>query len=237
MRLLLTRPEPEAGRSAETLRARGHDVLISPMLNIEAVGDAHIGEGPFDGVLITSGNAARALGDHAGRDRLLSLPCYAVGNQTAQAARDLGFSDVHSAQGDGGDLARLIADALGGRPATLLYLAGSDRARDMDAALRPAHVRLQTIVIYRARAADAFTPEAVSALRDGRLDAVLHYSRRSSAIFAGCLRHHGLTGAALRVRHVCLSARAAEPLVELGATDIAIAPHPEEEAMLRLVPA
>ena len=32
MRLLVTRPEPDATRTAETLRARGHDVLVAPLL-------------------------------------------------------------------------------------------------------------------------------------------------------------------------------------------------------------
>ena len=70
----------------------------------------------------------------------------------------------------------------------LLYLAGDDRARDMAAELAPAGLRLQTVVVYRAVAAQEFSPEIVAALRDGTIDGALHYSRRSTDIFVGCAR-------------------------------------------------
>ena len=35
LRLLVTRPEPDATRTADELRAKGHDVMVAPMLNFE----------------------------------------------------------------------------------------------------------------------------------------------------------------------------------------------------------
>ena len=37
MRLLVTRPEPDAARTAEALRARGHEVLVAPLLRVETI--------------------------------------------------------------------------------------------------------------------------------------------------------------------------------------------------------
>jgi hypothetical protein len=37
VKLLITRPEPDAERTAGDLRAHGHDVLIAPMLRFEPV--------------------------------------------------------------------------------------------------------------------------------------------------------------------------------------------------------
>ena len=37
MRLLVTRPEPDAARTAASLRARGHDVALAPLLSAQAV--------------------------------------------------------------------------------------------------------------------------------------------------------------------------------------------------------
>src|SRR6476619_3033205 len=59
MRLLLTRPEPDATRTAEALRARGHEVLVAPLLATLTIAAEFAG--PYDGVLITSANAARSL--------------------------------------------------------------------------------------------------------------------------------------------------------------------------------
>ena len=39
MRLLVTRPEPDAGREAETLIALGHEPVRSPLLEIEFLSD------------------------------------------------------------------------------------------------------------------------------------------------------------------------------------------------------
>ena len=235
MRLLLTRPRPEAERTASALRARGHDVLFAPMLDIQDVPDISFGDGPWTAVLMTSGNAARALTAHPKRDAITTLRCFAVGRQTAEAARAAGFKEVVSADGDGGDLASLVAREISDKSLPLLYLAGDDRARDMAAELAPAGLRLQTVVIYRAVAARALEGDALVALADGKIDGVLHYSRRSTGIFVACARAGGVAQQAANLRHFCLSARASEPLAEIGASRIFIAARRDEEAMLELV--
>ncbi len=109
MRLLVTRPEPDNERTAAELRARGHEVMLAPMLRVEPVIDADLGNGPWAAVLITSANGARAIASHKRRGELTALPVLAVGQASAAAARTVGFTDVTSADGDGGDLARLAA--------------------------------------------------------------------------------------------------------------------------------
>ncbi len=235
MRLLLTRPIPEAERTAAALRMRGHQVLFAPMLSIENVADLSFGPGPWSAVLLTSGNAARALAAHPQRAAILSLRCLAVGRQTAEAARTAGFAQVLSADGDGGELAALAAREIGDRSRPLLYLAGDDRARDMAAELAPAGLTLETIVVYRAVAATRFPPDIAAALKGREIEGVLHYSRRSAGIFTACAREAGVIEVAADLRHFCLSARSSEPLADIGATRIAIAAHPDEAAMLALV--
>lgn len=231
--MLLTRPRPEAERTADELRALGHSAVLAPMLEIETMPDAPLGPGPWSAVLMTSGNAARAIAGHPQRGALVSLRCFAVGAQTEAAARLAGFENVVSAEGDGGDLARLVAEQVSDHALPLLYLAGDDRARDMAAALSP--LRLQTAVVYRARAAAEFPADIVAALRERTLDGVLHYSRRSTAIFVACARKNGVVAAAAGLTHFCLSSRAAEPLSQIGATRIAIAADPDAGAMLNLI--
>ena len=119
----------------------------------------------------------------------------------------------------------------------LLYLAGDDRARDMAAELAPYGLRLETVVVYRARAARRFPPDIAAALKAGRLDGVLHYSRRSTAIFVDCVRADEAEEAAARLKHFCLSARASEPLAAINAKSIVVAQNPDESAMLALVSA
>ena len=235
MRLLLTRPVFEAQRTAATLRARGHEVTFAPMLEIENISGISIGAGPWSAVLMTSGNAARAIAEHPQRDRLTSLRCFAVGGQTAAAAKRAGFDDVVSANGDGGDLAKVISRYVTGEAASLLYLAGDDRARDMAAELAPSGLRLEIAVVYRAKAAMRFATEINDGLKSGGFDGVLHYSRRSTEIFVACAHAGDVTAAAAGLKHFCLSKRASEPLSAIGAAQIFVAARPDEARMLELI--
>jgi len=236
VRLLLTRPIFEAERTAQALRQRGHDVAFAPMLQIENIADVAIEGDPWSAVLMTSGNAARAVAAHRQRDTITHLRCFAVGAQTAAAARLAGFNDVVSAQGDGGDLARIIAQHVPAGDAPLLYLAGDDRARDMAAELAPAGLLLNIVVVYRAGAATHFPTEINDALKADRFGGVLHYSRRSTEIFVACARTGDVTKQAAALKHFCLSKRASEPLSEIGADHIAVAERPDEMSMLDLIP-
>src|SRR3954465_11582505 len=114
MKLLVTRPEPDNQRTAAALRAMGHDVMLAPMLRIEAVPGADLGAPPWAAVLLTSPNGARALAAHARRDELLALPVLAGGRASADVARAEGFADVVSADGDADDLTRLAAARFAG---------------------------------------------------------------------------------------------------------------------------
>lgn len=235
MRILLTRPVPESERTAQHLAALGHTSLIAPMLNIEAVADAAIGPGPWGAVLMTSGNAARALTAHPRCTDLLALRCFAVGAQTAKAARETGFAEVVSADGDGGDLARRVQQDIGASDLPLLYLAGNDLARDLAGELRRQGLRVETVVVYRAVAAQSLPHDVMQALGAGRIDAVLHYSRRSAAIFLDCARASGVLPAVLTLAHCCLSERASEPVRAAGAASVHVASRPDEPALLDLL--
>jgi uroporphyrinogen-III synthase len=237
MRLLLTRPLHEAERTAAALCAMGHEAVIAPVLTIETIPDAVIGQGPYAGVLVTSGNAVRAFAMHPRHGSFLGLDCFAVGAQTATAAGQAGFTKLHVAGGDGGDLVRLIAERVTDRTGRLLYLAGDDRARDLAAELAPHGIRIDLAVVYRANAARAFPPEIAAALKAGTIDGVMHYSRRSTAIFIDCVKAAGAEAAAARLTHFCLSARAAEPLATINAKSILVAQNRNESAMMAMVSA
>ncbi len=231
MRLLVTRPEDEGRRTAEMLRALGHKVLLAPLLRIESIPDADFGSPPWSGVLMSSANAARAVAAHPRKGALFALPLLAVGDRTAEAAREAGFTDVTSAGGDATDLARAAAARFAGCKAPLLYLAGEDRARDLPAAL--GELRVRTVVVYRAIKAERLPSAVQAALAAGRLDGVLHYSRRSAETYLALADAAGLRAKALVPLHYCLSARIAAALA--GARDVRIAAEPREPALLRLI--
>ncbi len=158
--------------------------------------------------MLTSGNAARALQAHPQRGALDGLPVFAVGQRSAQAARDIGFTDVMSADGDVTDLAGLVVERVG--EGTLLYLAGEDRAGDLAGELADHGLDVRTAVVYRAVPVDALPDPARAALGTGAIDGVLHYSRRSAEVFVDRARQAGVLDEALASVHYCLSPQVAD---------------------------
>jgi len=233
VRLLLTRPDPDAQRTAATLR--GHQVITAPLLRIAPVADAPIGTGPWAAILITSANAARAVAAHARVTQLRTLRVFAVGRRSAEAMAAAGFADVTSADGNVSDLAQLVAATL--QPAArLLYLAGEDRSGDLAGDLRAGGFAVETAVIYRAIAATGLPAAAADALASG-IDGVLHFSRRSAEAYVDAARTAGMVTDALKPIHFCLSAQVAEPLAQAGAADIRVAERPNEAVLLALIAA
>jgi uroporphyrinogen-III synthase len=233
VRLLVTRPQDDGERTAATLRARGHVVLVAPLLRIEPIAAADFGPGPFAAVLTTSANAARAIVEHQRLQEICGVPLLTVGQRSAAAARAAGFAAVTSADGDGHDLIALVARRYSGTAATLLYLVGEDRAADLAGELGRHGLTVRTAVVYRTAAVQLFPPVAERAIAAGDIDGVLHYSPRSAAAFVRCADKAGLLDHSLRLTHYCLSAQVAVPLA--GAATIRLAARPEESALIELV--
>jgi uroporphyrinogen-III synthase len=232
MHLLVTRPEPDGERTAAKLRARGHEVMLASLLRVEAI-DADIG-GDWHAVAVTSVNALRAIADQPGLGRLLETPAFAVGGRTADAAVAQGFENVVSADGDVGDLARVMRTHLP-RGARALYLAGEDRFGDLAGELGAAGIEVATRVVYRAVALAKFPTDVREALTAGWLDGVLHFSRRSAATYVDCAAAAAITEQALAPMHYCLSPQVAEPLKAAGARAVRVAEVPTEAALIGLV--
>lgn len=231
MRVVVTRPQTDAERTAAAVRAKGHDVLVAPLMRVEPIG-VNLSSG-WGGVIITSANAPGALATSA-REALRKLPVYAVGQRSAEAARQVGFANVMSAGGDVRDLVQLIAERLGDAKAPLLYLAGEDRAADLIGDLAVHGIAAEMRVVYRAVTAP-FPPELIAALQAGDVDAVLHFSRRSAENYVAGAEEADIADAALAVSHLCLSEQIAAPLKAAGAGRISTAKRPDEAALLELL--
>ena len=234
MRVVVTRPQADAERTAAAARAKGHDVLVAPLMRVEAI-DADL-RGGWGGVIITSANAPDAIAGNPARDSLIKLQAYAVGRRSADAARQAGFGHVASAGGDVRDLLQLIAERRADARAPLLYLAGEDRAADLVAELAVHGIAAEMRVVYRAVTAP-FPPELVVALQAGDVDAVLHFSKRSAENYVTGAKEADIADQALAVSHFCLSAQVAEPLKAARAGRISVATRPDEAALLELLAA
>jgi uroporphyrinogen-III synthase len=230
MHLLVTRPLPDAERTAQALRERGHRVTLVPVLQLEVI-EVALGDGPYAAVVMTSANAARAIAQYPRLASLTALPVFTVGAHTATAVRRIGFARVTSADGALPDLARLIAATL--PPGRLLYLAAEQRAGDLGT-LAADGFDVDTVVVYRMMANPALAQDLRAALA-ARPDGVLHYSGRSAQMFLAGAEAGGVLDAVRALTHYCLSADVAAPLRDAGGGTLKIAAQPNETAMMALL--
>ncbi len=229
MRILVTRPLEDGREIARLLAERGHQALLSPLLE-PRFQDGPLPEDVLDGVhavLATSANGIRALVRRTAR-RDLSI--FAVGPQTADEARGAGFTDVRSADGD----AKALAEATrrwAPPHAPLLHVCSEDAPGTLSDQLSQNGFIVRRCPLYTIEPAASLSPEAIAALRSRALDAVMFFSPRTARIFgqlAEGLPMDGLTA-------LCISPASAEALASLSFAHIKVAARPNQDAMLALV--
>ena len=128
MRLLITRPQDAAMSIAAALSARGHTAVIAPVMEIRIRDGKPLILDDIQAILATSANGVRALIQRLARR---DLPVYAVGPQTQEAAHELGFHSVHSANGDAAALAEKVIAELDPNRGALFHAAGAETAGQM----------------------------------------------------------------------------------------------------------
>ncbi|MGY3032453.1 uroporphyrinogen-III synthase [Bradyrhizobium sp. USDA 4354] len=235
MSILVTRPHPDNEATAENLRARGHAVLLAPVLKFEPVAFHGEREAPYGAVLITSANAIRAVAPQLPDLGLLELPLFAVGEHTAAAAREAGFGEVIVAGGDAASLRDKVMqsarDKVLKKKSTLLYLAGADLSRDLGGELGAAGFRVVTQTTYRMAPVKHLPREVCEGFAAHGIEAVLHYSRRSARAFLDAARDEGVEISALAIPHCCVSEAVAAVLRDAGASQVLVAATPDETAL------
>lgn len=235
MRLLVTRPRPDAEAQAERLAALGHEAIISPLLKVEFLDPGPL---PLEGaqaLITTSGNALRAL-EHSGQSgQAFSLPLFAVGAATAALAREMGFERVTTGEGSAESLVPVIASACTPEAGPVVHLAGESLAWDLKAALENEGFTVHQPVVYRTVAATDFTAEAASALEAGTLDGVILMSPLSAGTYAGLVHARELGDQAAQLVNYCLSAKVARALEGLEGAEVRVPDTPSQEDLLALI--
>ena len=234
MRLLVTRPEPDATRQGKVLEARGHEAVLAPLLTIELLTDASLDLDGTQGLVVTSRSALRALATHRDLAQARRLPLFAVGKATAKAATELGFAEVTIGPGTGETLAALLADRLNPGAGPLVHLSGETVAFDLKSALEAKGFTVRRPILYRAVAATTLPLGAMALLAGGQFDGVVLMSPRTAAIFASLAGQHGAVTQASRLNCYCLSAAVAQAVKPLAARAI-VAARPREEDILALI--
>jgi uroporphyrinogen-III synthase len=230
MRVLITRPRPDAEALAALLRERGIESLIEPLLEIIPTPVPALDLDDVQALLLTSANGARALAHKTDRRDLV---VFVVGPATAATARDAGFADVTVADGDVAALADLVESRLDAAGGALLHVSGSAVAGDLAGRLGCVGFEVRRAVLYEARPATALSDTAMAAIAQGDIDSVLLFSPRTAESFVRLSRQASLALDGLRA--LCLSPAVADQAEATPWGEIAVAARPDQDALLALI--
>ena len=136
--LIAIRPEPGLSATLAAARAMGLPIWGEPLFAIRPVAWDVPDPAGFDGLLIGSANAIRHFGP--ARADWTGKPVYAVGDATAQAARDAGFSVAVTGEG----YLQGVVDRLAGEEQAFLRVTGAEHVPVQP----PAGISIATRVAY-----------------------------------------------------------------------------------------
>jgi uroporphyrinogen-III synthase len=209
MKVLILRARPGADETAARARALGLEPIVAPLFAVRPIAWEPPDASRFDALFLTSAHSARLGGD--GLRSYFALPCYAVGERTAQAARDAGFADIRVGPSNGAALAQMAA---GDGVKAALHLGARDH-------IAPGPPVVAHVSVYAADAAGPLPGQAEDSL-------VLLHSPRAAALFAALA---GDRRGAIRI--AAISAQAARAGGE-GWRSVDVAPAPRDQALLEL---
>lgn len=235
MRLLVTRPRPDALKLQGELEELGHEVVVEPLLGVVFERPTDLDFDDVQAVVVTSRNGLRALAAHSMLAEARSRPLFAVGPGTAELARDMAFESVLEGEGDASGLVPLIA--ANARPAdgVLLHLAGDRVDPAFKAKLEHRGFRVKVAIVYRTVDAERLSGTTVSRIRAGDLDGVILMSPRTATVYSALIARHGLVATSDRLEHFCLSEAVVRSLGTARPPRVSIARRPNSKELLALV--
>jgi len=216
--LVIIRPEPGNAASVAAARQLRMETHGFPLFEIAPKSWEAVPPGQFDAMLVGSAQVFRQAG--RGLGALRDLPVYAVGETTAQAACEAGFTIAATGTSNMQGLLAVLDPA----HRKLLRLAGEERV----ALTLPKGVSMEERVVYASHARP-FPPELIELLREPAIIA-LHSAEATRHLAAQCVGH-GIKRARLRI--AAMSNRIAAAAGD-GWGEVAVATYPEEKALLAL---
>ena len=198
MTVIVTRPNPDAEGLLNRLYDSGLDVLHAPMMQIRAV---NIQDQAKENLhQAAQNNTARLAFTSANGVRMLlaqipeanEIPCFCVGKQTAQCAKDHGFQQITTAGGDVKSLVTTIEEQEYDKTLEWFHLRGHHHHGALVQTLRQKNYNAQAICGYNAEPSTRLDSEVIHAISEREVHSVLIYSPRTARLLELLLELHGL---------------------------------------------
>ena len=230
MKVLITRAQPAASQTAKALAKQGHEAVLLPLFEVIDTGNP-IPKSQYEGIIFTSKNAVEILEKRGWNLEEPNTPAFCVGEKTQEAAQKLGFKTTYKANGGGAALVKVMSELkLDG--SKMLYLSTPDKSFDMQTALKPHNIEVETIDIYQAKPVTPKNAQIIDAIVAVKDASIFIYSALSSKQLAKTLKSESLESLLSNCTLIGISDVAIKPLEHIDWKRVLIAQNPSEEAMI-----
>ena len=229
MHILFTRPLEDCQETMMKFKLLGHEVSHMPLIYVEKKNYDEINFEDFKGIIFTSSNAIKFLNLKKINKK---INCFCVGNATERKARNSGFQNTFSAEGNVDNLKELILQNFYSSDGKLLYVSGEIVSNELDKKLISEGYDVERIVNYSAKHVEKLNEDFVEKIKMKMPNIVYIYSQNSAASFLNLIKNYNLGNLWMDTNLMCISEKTSSVLNEIKWKKIFIFSPGEEEFLL-----
>ena len=229
MHILLTRPLEDCSEMILKFKSLGHNVSHLPLLNIEKINHEEVNFFDYGGIIFTSANAIKFLN----LDKIdKNISCFCVGEVTEKKARNVGFQNTISAEGNVFNLKELILQNYESKSRPILYVSSDTISVDLDQQLLNEGFDIKRIINYRVNHNQNFNEKFVKELQLNIPDIIYIYSQNSASSFLNFIKNYQLQRLWMNTNLMCIGEKTSSILNDVKWKKIFLFNPGEEEFLL-----
>ena len=229
MHVLFTRPIDDSKDLILKFKSLGHIVSSIPVISIKKKEYSKIDFSSFKGIIFTSSNAIKFL-DTKLLDK--NIKCFCVGNATELLAKEKGFQNIFSAEGNVNNLKEIILQNFKSSEGKLLYISGETITFELDKFLISEGLKVERLINYSSDPIEKFNEILIDDLKNNVPDIVYIYSQNSAISFKNLIKNYNLQNHWMNTNLMCISEKTSSVLNDIKWKKIFLFNPGEEEYLL-----
>ena len=229
MHVLFTRPIDDSKDLILKFKSLGHIVSSIPVISIKKKEHPKIDFSSFKGIIFTSSNAIKFL-DTKLLDK--NIKCFCVGNATELLAKEKGFQNIFSAEGNVNNLKEIILQNFKSSEGKLLYISGETITFELDKFLISEGLKVERVINYSSDPIEKFNEILIDDLKNNVPDIVYIYSQNSAISFKNLIKNYNLQNHWMNTNLMCISEKTSSVLNDIKWKKIFLFNPGEEEYLL-----
>ncbi len=228
--ILLTRPLLDSLNTRNALKKHGYKVYIEPVFTIKHL-QPDISAYKFDVVISTSKNSVKAFSQIC---KIGDLPIITVGNSTMQTAKDLGFSDIVSADSNVDGLISFIKNHYS-IAVKFLYIRGQEVSCDLKKRLSEEGFCVREVILYKTIVKKSLTNRGKNLLSGNKINGVVFFSSQTARVFCSLVLKSGLSHTISNIIAYTMSKNIADSLKSIKWKKIITSRLPTRESLINII--